>query len=165
MDQEEQDDVSVMDQEELDGFMDALRAIEPDLNRLASYGERALPALRNVIAGDDIIMIKKAIRVAALMGGPDCIGLILANAGSEHPDVRSTIAVALRDIYEDIPTSRQTDILKRLLKDEDAAVRRLALVTTGELKVNDVRDEVLEIAANDENEALREIAGTVQGRL
>lgn len=151
-----------MDEHEQRGLYSELSAIEPDFERLASYGKRASQLLQAIVEGDDRIMAKKALRVAALIGTEDCLKLVVAAAESEHPDVRSTVAVALRNVA-DIEIVK--GVIVQMLGDGDATIRRLALGTVGQLKMTAIVDVIQDMEECDENETVRAAAAEAKSLL
>ena len=100
-----------------------LLAEEPDYKKLARLGPRILPSLRKLIESQEVNVAAKATYLAGLVAGTKSLPVIQA-ATRGQPAIRAAAAAALRHV-EQHPQSAVT--LKRLLRDKDSGVRRLAV--------------------------------------
>ena len=133
---------------------------EPDYARAAKLGRGALPHLRQIVEADDPMLASKAAYLASLIGGADAIELLDHAASRKEPEVRVAVAHALRNTKDAPPK-----LLERLLGDEDAGVRKLALRSAGQLRMAEVRDTIGTIAKKAPEKFLRTAASETHKKL
>ena len=133
---------------------------EPDYARAAKLGRGALPHLRQIVEADDPMLASKAAYLASLIGGADAIELLDQAANRREPEVRVAVAHALRNTKDAPPK-----LLERLLGDEDAGVRKLALTTVGGLRVRALQGKVATIAKRDPESFIRDAAAKTNRQL
>ena len=133
---------------------------EPDYARAAKLGSAALPHLRQIIEAEDPLLASKAAYLASLIGGADAIEVLDEAAKRREPEVRVAVAHALQNTSDAPP-----QLVERLLGDEDAGVRKLALKTVGKLKLQTVQAKVATIAKRDSEDFVRDIAAETNRKL
>lgn len=126
---------------------DLLNAEEPDYPRLAAlFGQEALPHLDAMIAGADVGLAAKAASLAGVIGGEGSMAVLDHAAQHEHRVVRVAAAAATRHV----DSSVGAPVLLRLLDDDDAGVRRVAMKHGSNSAASDVRVKVDELRARGE---------------
>jgi HEAT repeat protein len=128
---------------------------EPNYARAAKLGPDAVPHLRQIAEADDPLRASKAAYLASLIPGQGSVDLLTAAAAHHAPEVRVAVAHALRNTKEAPPA-----VLETLLEDSDPGVRKVTLGTVGHLNVPALRAKVAAIAKDDDEEFLRDAAGT-----
>lgn len=106
--------------------MQEVRAVlepeEPDYGAAAALGDEALPHLRQLVNGDDMMLASKATYAASLIGGEQAVEITQEAANSADPAVRVAAAAAAANL--DAPAA--SHVLEGLVADEDPGVRRIA---------------------------------------
>lgn len=125
---------------------------EPDYTAAAALGKEALPHLLQILDGDDGMLASKAAYLAGLIGGPEAAGAIDAAASHTDPVVRVALAHSLG------PQRETHALLGRLLDDEDAGVRKVAVRVAGTTTSKTLKARVAAIAANDSEGFVRDAA-------
>lgn len=131
----------------IDQVRDLLDAEEPDYQRIAAVlGQEALPHLDTMIGGSDVGLAAKAASLAGLIGGEGSLPILDRAAQHENRVVRVAAAAATRHAGP----STATPVLLRLLDDDDAGVRRVAMKHVGDSPSSEVRDKVERLRARGE---------------
>ena len=137
---------------------------EPDYPAAAGLGPEALPHLRQLAQGDDPMLASKAVYLASLIGTDQSVTIVNEAAGKPDPIVRAAAAGAVRNLDQ-----APNQLLNSLLNDQDAGVRKVALRSieaSGPSSLpGDVATNVRDMAVNDPNPHLRQLAGGVINRL
>ena len=100
----------------------ALDPEEPNYAGAAKLGPDALPYLRALVAGKDVMLASKAAYAASLLEGATGEEVVGAAARSRDPILRVAAAAAARNLPPD--TARV--VLAKLAKDDDPGIRRVA---------------------------------------
>lgn len=124
---------------------------EPNYAALAKLGKDALPHLQLIIDGDDPLRASKAAYAVGLIGGAGSAEALQKAAEHQDPQVRIAVAHALR---KSTGPSR-IKMLDRLLDDEDAGVRKVAVSAVGDMPTAELRKKVAALAENDSEEFIR----------
>lgn len=130
---------------------------EPDYQFLASFGEAVLPAMEELVGGDNEMLARRSVHVAGLIG--DAGGLAILKQGSEdaRATVRVAVAGALRfrgvqkvtEAGSALSNSSLATIVSRLLADDDPSVRRLASKSAGIMRLDSVKTELERLERED----------------
>lgn len=147
-------------------FQLEFRAFEPDFDFLASFGDNILPALEELLAGDDELIAQRAVYVAGLLEGGAGLALLEDAVQDPRATVRVAVAGAVRSrsIAKDLEANRPpiasglSRIISRLLSDEDSSVRRWAAKSAGSLRLNSVQVNLEKIASDDSEQFVRAAA-------
>lgn len=139
-----------------------LAADEPDYDRLAQLETAALQHLREIAASDDLDLATKATYAAGRIGGSDAADLLQEASQSSHPELRVAAAGA---VGGELSAEAAADVLRPLVCDDDPGVRKLALRSVADVEVSALREEVLQVAENDPQPALRELGRQAALRL
>jgi len=126
---------------------------EPNYTRAAQLGPEALPHLRQIVEADDPLRASKAAYLASLIPGPGAVEILRAAAQRREPEIRVTVAHALRNTGE-----ATSELLAGLLDDQDSGVRKVALSSVKHLRLPALREKVARIAQHDPEAFLRSIA-------
>jgi HEAT repeat protein len=126
---------------------------EPDYPALAALGADALPHLEQVAGSGDPLRAAKAAYAAGLIGGKGAAPILDKAAAHGDPQVRIAVASSLRRAAD-----KPAAVVARLLDDEDAGVRKLALRTAGTMADPAVAAKVRAIAEGDQADFVREAA-------
>jgi HEAT repeat protein len=147
-------------------FQAEFRAFEPDFDFLASFGDTVLPALEELLDGEDELLAQRAVYVAGLLDAG--AGLPLLEQASKDPreTVRVAVAGAIRS--QSIQTmsrsgnaladSSLTEIVNRLLSDGDPSVRRWASKSAGILGLSSAKTELERLEREDAEAFVRSAA-------
>jgi hypothetical protein len=131
--------------------MDQVRAAllpeEPDYAHAAQLGPDALPHLRSLVRGSDMMLASKAAYLAGLQEA----------AQSSHAPVRVAAAATSRNL----PAAVSGQVLPLLLSDQDAGVRRLALRSVPADAPEAVRQKVENLLQQDPEESIRALSQEV----
>jgi HEAT repeat protein len=131
----------------IDQVRDLLDAEEPDYERIAAaLGQEALPHLDTMIGGSDVGLAAKAASLAGLIDGEASLPILDRAAQHQHRVVRVAAAAAARHVG----SSAATSVFLRLLDDDDAGVRRVAMKYVGDTPSGEVRDKVDRLRARGE---------------
>jgi len=136
---------------------------EPDYPAAARLGPEAFPHLRQFAQGDDPMLASKAVYLASLIGTEQSVAIVNEAAGKPNPIVRAAAAGALRNLDQ-----APNQLLNSLLNDQDVGVRKVALRSVEASRPSlpaDVATNVRDMAVNDPNPHLRQLAGGVINRL
>ncbi|MEO8053154.1 MAG: HEAT repeat domain-containing protein [Acidobacteriota bacterium] len=129
---------------------------EPDYEAAARLGPEALPHLQMIIEADDPLRAAKAAYAATLIGGTDSKGVLQKAAEHHDPQVRIAVAHGLRHSAD----PARVQVLRALLGDADAGVRKVTLASAGPLAETDLREKISAMAEKDPEEYLRTAAKT-----
>lgn len=143
-------------------FQRQFRAIEPDFDFLASYGERIIPALVELLSGKDELLAIRAVYVAGQLERSVGLPILVRAANDPRAPVRVAVAGALRLLHEENEKGerrdREQEILLLLLTDNDSSVRRWAAKTAGTLGMASLKDALAETEKSDGDAAVRSAA-------
>jgi HEAT repeat protein len=127
---------------------------EPDYAALATLGPDAVPHLKDLVQGDEPGIAAKAAYLASLIQSDESPEVVDAAAASPHETVRVAAAAGLRNLAP----AQAGPTVERLLDDQDAGVRKLALRAVTDLGMSGLEPKVKTMAADDPEEALRQLA-------
>jgi HEAT repeat protein len=133
---------------------------EPEYEQAAKLGPEALPLLQTIAEADNVLLASKAAYLASLIGGDGAADLLQKAAERPEPELRVTVAHALRNADEG-----QHVLLESLLGDADVGVRTMALTTVGRIGAKPLRDRVTELSKNDPEQFVREKASDTLKRI
>ncbi|MFN2589067.1 MAG: HEAT repeat domain-containing protein [Actinomycetota bacterium] len=140
---------------EIDDVRRRIDLDEPDYARLAAVlGPEAVPQLLELVEDDDPAVASKATYVLSLIESPRSLEGVEAAAQSADANVRVAAAAALANVE---PRDAE-EVLRRLLGDRDAGVRKVALRSVRGPAGPTLLAEVERIARGDPEEALRAAA-------
>jgi len=126
----------------------------------AQLGPEALPYLRQLVEEEDPELADKATSLAGVIDDAGSVEVLVAAYRSSDPGLRVVAAAALANLSE-LPIS----LAARMLNDEDVGVRKLTLRSLAYHKPTGVKHEVQDIAENDPNVVLQEMASRVVDQL
>jgi HEAT repeat protein len=127
---------------------------EPDYPEAAAkLGAEALPLLQQIVEADDPMRASKAAYLAALIGGPDAAPVL--ERAAAHGDARVRVAAA-HALGTD--AGAPPALLERLLDDEDAGVRKVALRSAGDRKATHLKAKINAMAKSDPEAFVRSLA-------
>src|SRR5215216_3962598 len=133
---------------------------EPHYAEAAQLGAEALPHLRQLVEEGDPELASKATALASIIDTEQSVEIVDVASRSRDPVVRVAAAVSLSNL-SGVPAP----LADSMLKDEDVGVRQLTLVALENQKPFGFKAKVQEIAENDANVALRELASRVAEQL
>jgi HEAT repeat protein len=135
----------------------ALRPDEPNYDNAKGLGAEALPYLREVVNGHDPMLAAKAAYLAGVIGGPESGPVLMDAATSGDSSIRAAVAGAVAYV----PPRIAGPVLGRLLADDRADVRRIALQSVRADLTPALRDELERIVAADPDPTLRALSKSV----
>lgn len=138
-----------------------LDAEEPDYRGLAALGPDALPQLKKLVGGADVMLASKAAYAASLIPDERAVDVLLEAAQCEDPVVRVAAAAAVRNV----PQLTSGDLLENFFVDADAGVRRAAIKSVGKSATDTLRSKIAEMASSDSDPAIREMSRAALQRL
>lgn len=133
---------------------------EPHYAEAVRLGAEALPHLRQLVEEGDPELASKATALASIINTEQSIEIVDLAARSPDPVMRVAAAISLSNL-SGVPAP----LAESLLKDEDVGVRKLTLEALENQKPFGFKSKVQEVARNDPNEVLREIANRVANQL
>jgi|SRR5215216_280841 len=141
-----------------------LAKLHPDEPRYdqaaAQLGPEALPHLMQIVLEGDPGLADKATSLAGVIDDAGSVEVLVAAYRSPDPGLRVVAAAALARLSE-LPIS----LAESMLNDKDVGVRKLTLRALAYHKPTGVKHEVQDIAENDPNVALQEMASRVVDQL
>ncbi|MGN9841288.1 HEAT repeat domain-containing protein [Nonomuraea sp. H19] len=123
-------------------------------------GPSAAPILAELAAGEDVELAAKAASMAGFLTAELARPAIEEAANHADPVVRVAAAGSLER-----QPALSAEMGSRFLSDPDAGVRKWTLRALGAARPEGVRDQVADVAANDEIPSLRELAREVTQQL
>ena len=133
--------------------VDHLRREEPNYQQAAHLGSEAVPHLMRLIQEGDPNLGSKATYLAAYINAEQSAEAVELAAISREPLLRIAAASSLRRL-----THLPEPLAARLLDDEDVGVRKWTLRTLNEKPIPTLKTKVQNIAQNDPEIALRQLA-------
>jgi HEAT repeat protein len=142
---------------------DVRRYLDPDEPRYeraaAQLGPEALPHLEALIRADRPEVAAKAAYLAGLIGDADATPVIATAASHADPSVRAAAAAAAARM----DVQHGAYVLERLLQDDDAEVRRIAVESVHREPTTQLRQALERLAADDPHPHLRMLAARALG--
>jgi HEAT repeat protein len=132
----------------------ALLPEEPDYKAAAQLGPEALPLLHELVQGSDPELATKAASLAGLIDDPGASDVLHAAASSEHASARVAAAHATRQLSPQLAAP----VLARLVADDDAGVRKVAINAVPESATPELRQALERVGQNDRHAPLRAMA-------
>jgi HEAT repeat protein len=134
---------------------------EPDYAEAARLGPDAIPHLMQLVQGTDAMLASKAAYLASLIQSANTVDVLEIAANSPYAQVRVSAAAGISNLAQ--PPA--TPLLDRLLKDQDVGVRQYALRSIEVHQPAGIRKQVQEIARNDPDIDLQQLADRVANQL
>jgi HEAT repeat protein len=139
--------------------LDEVRALidpdEPDYARAAAVvSDDDVAHLATLAAGDDVMLASKAVYLAGLVGGDEAAAVVRQAADHDDPTVRVSAAAAIKNL----PDAPAMEVGRHLLRDDDVGVRKVVLQSAARLESAQVRADLLDSAADEDDPYLRELA-------
>ncbi len=136
----------------------ALDPDEPDYAAASALGPDALPLLSQLVGSGDSLLASKAAYLASLIQGG--MQVVQSAAASNDPIVRVAAAAALTNVSGGAVPDQ---VLQGLLADADVGVRKAALqsIAANPGANPNVRSMATQIAANDADPYIKQLAGEV----
>lgn len=139
----------------------ALLPEEPDYVDGARLGAEALPLLRELVDGNDPELATKAASLAGLIDDPAAVDVLHAAAESDHAATRVAAAHATRHLTATLATP----VLVRLVADDDAGVRKVAIGAVPASASPELRSALDRLVKEDSHEPLRAMAQVAAERV
>lgn len=140
----------------------ALEAEEPDYKKIANeLGTPALPYLERIIVSSNSMLASKATYLAGMIGGEQSIPVIERAARNANVRVRIAAAATTRNL----PPEAASVILLTMIDDADIGVRKTALTSVPDKASLGLMARVEAISRSRTDNALRDLARKVVGRL
>ena len=131
---------------------------EPDYPGAArALGAAALPALTELIRGNDLALASKATYLASLIPHPGAADALRAAQARSEPLMRVAAASGIRNL----DPAHGEQLFEALHRDPDAGVRKVALRSAAGLNSPAVLQRLRAVEASDPEPPLRELAGTL----
>jgi HEAT repeat protein len=135
-----------------------LDAEEPDYPGAArALGVAALPAITELIRGNDLALASKATYLASLIPHPGAADALRAAQARSEPLMRVAAASGIRNL-DPVHAEQLFDALHR---DPDPGVRKVALRSAAALNSPAVLQRLRAVSADDPEPSLRELASTL----
>ncbi len=132
-----------------------------DYASAAKLGAEALPHLRRFVESGDPSRAPKAAYLAGLIGDADAAPILELAAQSSDPSLRAAAAGGAAHL----PAEHCDRLAQRLVDDDDPAVRKLALQAVPDKPSADLAAKVNVLQEHEPDEAVRDLAAEVYGRL
>lgn len=133
---------------------------EPDYAAAAQLGAGAMPHLKQLVQGSDAMLASKAAYLASMIQSDESGAVLQQAASSSHITVRIAAAAGIRNLRQ-APMS----LVENLLKDGDMGVRKVTLNSIKARPIKNVKIKVDNIAQNDSEVFLRNLATEISKRL
>jgi hypothetical protein len=133
---------------------------EPDYAEAAKLGPDAIPHLTQLVQGGDPMLASKAAYLASLIQSDKSTTVLELAARSSHDQVRIAAAAGVRNLKQ-----VEAPLLNLLVHDLDAGVRKVTLRSIEAKPQAGAKAMVEEIAKNDPDENLRQLAGKMVNQL
>ncbi len=128
---------------------------EPDYQLIRNALDPSdVPQLLALVNGPDPMLASKATYALSLIHDPAAVKALEIAAVSPHEIVRVASASGLRNLGG----LEVTPVAERLLADADPGVRKFAIQTAGALRIQQPESKLQDIARNDREPGLRELA-------
>lgn len=135
---------------------------EPDYEAAAlALGEEAIPVLLDLASAEDPLLASKAVYLAGVINVAESKTVLTEGAASDSPVVRVAAAAAAGNL----DTEAASEVLTRLLSDDDLGVIKVALNSVPADASAQLVARVEEISHAEEYAALSEVSSEVLGRL
>ena len=131
-----------------------LSDIEATEETYAGLGPADVPALISLLGDGEEWLAARAVYALSRIDTDEARGAVASAAGNDQLAVR----VAAASSAATMPAGVSDNILTRLLRDPEPAVRKMAVRATSDRNSAAVRGRVAEIAARDTNARLRGVA-------
>lgn len=139
--------------------LSALSAIEPRYEKIAQFGQDALPHLDVLVEAQDLLLASKATCLAAAIGGELSLAVLRKASESIHPEVRLATAAAIGST----PIQQTHDLILKLLDDDDSGVRKFALYSIPDGAPQSVKVKIEAMKSSDSEAFIRSMANSVLG--
>lgn len=138
----------------------ALSGEETDFADAAKLGVEALPHLRKLVASDDTMLASKAAYLSGLINAEGSGDILAQAAQSDQVVVRVAAANSLAHVSD-----AEATVFERLLADADVGVRKATVRSIGSAGRADLKPLVVELAAGDTADSIRQLAATTAKKL
>lgn len=136
----------------------ALDPDEPNYDKAANLGIAAMPFLQQLVRAPDLLLAAKATYLAARIGGPGAIQVLLEAASHADGSMRVSAAAGSASV----PPREADQVLATLLTDPDAGVRKVAVRSAAMHALTPsgkaLRDHLVKVAEVDGNPSVRMLA-------
>jgi HEAT repeat protein len=145
--------------------MEQVRAVldpdEPNYHQARRLGAEALPHLRELVAAGEPMLASKATYLASLIDAEGSADII--NQAAQSPD--AVLRVAAAGAARNLPPQEGSDILIRLVADDDVGVRKVALTSAGPAATAELQARIRQASQNDAAPRIRELAAQTLERM
>jgi hypothetical protein len=145
----------------IDQVLEAIYPEEPSYVQAAELGPDALPLLDRIAQGDDPMLASKAVYLAGSIGGGESLEILKKAVKSREVTIRIAAAAATA-LYQ---PQQSKEILSSLLRDKDINVRKVALQSVIQLKIDALSNQVQELSDRDPEEFIRNLANETRAAL
>lgn len=132
----------------------SLRPDEPNYGGAKGLGPEALVHLAKIAQGPDPMLASKAVYLAGVIGGREAARILAEAAGSRDVILRAAAAGALAHVRD----ATYAPVLVRLLEDDRADVRRIAIQSIRPEIAPAIRAELEKTAQSDTDPTIRDLA-------
>lgn len=138
---------------------DAVRAAVEQLGSTlsSSFGPGAMPFLHQIVQASDPMLASKAVWLAAFIDGQGSLQVLQVAISRPEVLVRIAAAGAIRSLGR-VPVQ---ELLRRLLEDDEPMIRKVALDSVKVLRPAQLRERIQELADDDPQDYVRELASEV----
>jgi hypothetical protein len=134
---------------------------EPDYPNGASLGADALPHLKNLVNGSDLMLASKAVYLASLIQTEQSTEILQTAAQSEHPIIRVAAAAGIRNLNQ----ASANRISLMLLDDADIGVQKVVLKSLPTQIAPQLRSKLETLTQQEKNPLIRQLSTEVLNRV
>jgi hypothetical protein len=127
---------------------------EPDYAKAAQLGPNAIPYLKELVNGEDIMLASKAAYLASLIKNENSISILENAARNSQPVVRVAVASGLRNLSEE----NADRVSNLLIEDRDVGVRKVTVKSISQFRSPALIAKVRKLAREDPESFLRDLA-------
>lgn len=134
-------------------LVESLRSIEPDYQFLATHGDDALVVIEELIMGDEAKMAQRAVLLAAEIGTPKSLEIVVRCSQDPRFEVRaaSVLSAAV------LPRTEGLSVVSKALEDENPSIRKLAADMALQTLSTEFMKKLESMSKSDPDEFVREV--------
>jgi hypothetical protein len=134
---------------------------EPDYPNAASLGADALPHLKNLATGSDLMLASKSVYLASLIQTEQSTEILQTAAQSENPIIRVAAAAGIRNLNQ--ASANQISLM--LLDDADIGVQKVVLKSLPTQIAPQLRSKLETLTQQERNPFIRQLSTEVLNRV
>jgi hypothetical protein len=134
---------------------------EPDYPNAASLGADALPYLKNLANGSDLMLASKSVYLASLIQTEQSTEILQTAAQSENPIIRVAAAAGIRNLNQ--ASANQISLM--LLDDADIGVQKVVLKSLPTQIAPQLRSKLETLTQQERNPLIRQLSTEVLNRV